>query len=439
MTKQRDISFAGQDERILEAAKLLAYEVQTQGQGAVKPRALFVGGFVRDTLLGVRSKDADVEVYGLEAGELEKLLQRLFPGRVNPVGISFGIYKIALADGAELDVALPRRESKTGAGHRGFSVQGDPMMSFEQAARRRDFTLNAMGADILSNEILDPLGGMKDLAARRLRITDPEHFVEDPLRIYRAMQFTARFGLQVEAQTQELMRQMVQRGDLAELSAERITEEWKKLLLAARPASGFDLGRALGVFETQEPEFAALSQAKKTWTKFLSRLDSTAGVLQDFLSEERLQGMLVVALSRLDEQARANFWARHSFSANRIIRPVEKLSTVEFVEDFSDNALRILCKRLYPVQPRIFLTLHDVSATQREKILARLAEHPEWLENPKSQTLLTGHELVDLGFVGERIGRAQQVIEQARDRGEIETKEQALDLAQKFHDANPFA
>ncbi|MFA4954077.1 MAG: hypothetical protein WC641_02095 [Patescibacteria group bacterium] len=439
MSKQRDISFAGQDERILEAAKLLAYEVQTQGHGAVKPRALFVGGFVRDTLLGVRSKDADVEVYGLEAGELEKLLQRLFPGRVNPVGRSFGIYKISLADGAELDVALPRRESKTGVGHRGFSVQGDPTMSFEQAARRRDFSLNAMGADILSNEILDPLGGMKDLAARRLRITDPEHFAEDPLRVYRAMQFVARFGLEVEAQTQKLMRQMVQRGDLAELSAERISEEWKKLLLAARPESGFDLGRALGVFEKQELEFAALAQDEKAWTEFLSRLESTAQALKDFTSEEKLQGMLVVVLSRLDEQARANFWTRHTFSANRIIRPVEKMSAAEFTDDFSDNALRILCKRLYPVHPRIFLALHDISATQKERILSRLAGHSEWLENPKSQTLLTGHELVDLGFVGERIGRAMQIIEQARDRGEIETKEQALDLAQKFHDGNPFA
>src|SRR6187399_2495565 len=129
-------------------------------------RALIVGGWVRDRLLGRDSKDIDIEVFGLAAGALRSLLDRL--GRVEAVGESFQVYQIG-----EIDVSLPRRESKAGRGHRGFDVTGDPSMTVAEAARRRDFTVNAIAWDPLDDEYIDPFDGRNDLAMRRLRAVDP--------------------------------------------------------------------------------------------------------------------------------------------------------------------------------------------------------------------------------------------------------------------------
>jgi tRNA nucleotidyltransferase (CCA-adding enzyme) len=116
------------------------------------PRALLVGGFLRDQRLGRTTTDADVEVYGVPGDRLETLLEGMFPGRVNTVGRSFGVLKVHLQPGMDLDVALPRTDSKTSAGHRGFAVVGDPFLSFSEASRRRDFTVNALGYDPLTAE-----------------------------------------------------------------------------------------------------------------------------------------------------------------------------------------------------------------------------------------------------------------------------------------------
>ena len=123
---------------------------------AASGRALVVGGFVRDRLLGIDAKDLDIEVFGIPADRLPELLAPF--GRVQAVGQSFPVFKVGT-----IDVSLPRRESKTGRGHKGFTVHGDPMLSFEDAARRRDFTINSMGWDPLTDEYLDPFGGRRDL------------------------------------------------------------------------------------------------------------------------------------------------------------------------------------------------------------------------------------------------------------------------------------
>src|SRR5262245_1926800 len=135
-------------------------------------RALLVGGCVRDELLGREPKDLDLEVFGIEAPALRSLLERA--GRVDAVGESFAVYKVG-----GLDVALPRRESKAGRGHKGFLVDGDPHLSVTEAARRRDFTINAISCDPLTNEVVDPFDGRADLQARRLRVVDPQTFGDD--------------------------------------------------------------------------------------------------------------------------------------------------------------------------------------------------------------------------------------------------------------------
>ena len=228
----------------LATAAALARAVRDAGG-----RALIVGGWVRDRLLGRPSKDVDVEVFGLSADRLLGILGRF--GSVNTVGESFTVYKVA-----GLDVALPRRESKTGRGHRGFAVTGDPGMTPEEAARRRDFTVNAIAWDPLADEYVDPWNGRADLDARVLRAVDPRTFGDDSLRVLRAVQFAARFGLTLDAGTFEICRRL----PLDDLPAERIWGEIEKLLLQApRPSDGFALAAALGIVERLFPELHALA------------------------------------------------------------------------------------------------------------------------------------------------------------------------------------
>jgi tRNA nucleotidyltransferase (CCA-adding enzyme) len=210
-------------------------------------RALVVGGWVRDRLLGRDSKDVDIEVFGIAADDLRVLLQRL--GRVETVGESFQVFKCG-----DIDVSLPRRESKSGRGHRGFVVTGDPTMGVEEAARRRDFTINAISWDPLTGEYLDPFDGRGDLARRLLRIVDARTFPDDSLRVLRAMQFAARFDLTLDDESRRLCREIA----LDDLPAERIWGEVEKLLFAPRPSIGFRLALDLGIVERLFPELHAL-------------------------------------------------------------------------------------------------------------------------------------------------------------------------------------
>jgi tRNA nucleotidyltransferase (CCA-adding enzyme) len=211
-------------------------------------RALIVGGWVRDRLMGRTSKDIDIEVYGLPADSLRAVLATFGP--VNVVGESFTVYKVA-----DIDVALPRRESKVGRGHKGFEVHGDPTLSPREAARRRDFTINAIAWDPLTDEYLDPFDGRADIERRTLRAVDPSTFGEDSLRVLRAIQFAARFEFNLDEPTADLCRSI----PLDDLPAERIWGEIEKLLLAApRPSRGFDLALRLGVIDRLFPELKAL-------------------------------------------------------------------------------------------------------------------------------------------------------------------------------------
>jgi tRNA nucleotidyltransferase (CCA-adding enzyme) len=211
-------------------------------------RALIVGGWVRDRLMGHSSKDLDLEVYGLSAHRLKEVLAEF--GNVNTVGESFTVYKVA-----DVDVALPRRESRKGRGHRAFEVTGDPNLSFVDAARRRDFTINAIAWDPLTDQYIDPFDGRMDIAARVLRAVDARTFGEDSLRVLRALQFAARFELTVDDATAELCRRI----ELDDLPAERVWGEIEKLLLlAARPSIGFRLALDLGVIRRIFPEIEAL-------------------------------------------------------------------------------------------------------------------------------------------------------------------------------------
>jgi tRNA nucleotidyltransferase (CCA-adding enzyme) len=267
-------------------AAAIAQEVRRAGG-----RALIVGGWVRDRIMGRPSKDVDIEVYGIPAGNLRSLLQQF--GAVNTVGESFTVYKVA-----GIDVSLPRRESKVGRGHRGFEVTGDPSMSPEEAARRRDFTINAIAWDPLTGDYVDPFDGRRDIADRVLRVVDPRTFSEDSLRVLRAVQFAARFGLTLEPGTRDICSRM----PIDDLPPERIWGEMEKLLLQAPcPSAGFTLALELGVVNRLFPELEALVGCPQepewhpegdVWVHTLMVIDQARQRIDDLTRPEQIAVML---------------------------------------------------------------------------------------------------------------------------------------------------
>ncbi len=253
-------------------------------------RAVIVGGWVRDRLMGRESTNVDVEVFGLPSARVRELLESL--GRVEAVGASFQVYK-----SGDIDVSLPRRESKSGRGHRGFDVVGDPDMTFPEAARRRDFTVNAIGWDPLRDEYLDPYDGRGDLSRRLLRVVDEATFADDSLRALRAVQFAARFEFALEARTRDLCRAM----PLDDLPSERIWGEIEKLLLAPRPSIGLAVALDLGIVARLFPELQALSGCPQepewhpegdVWVHTLQVVDQARRRIDDLPRPQQLAVML---------------------------------------------------------------------------------------------------------------------------------------------------
>lgn len=212
-------------------------------------RAMLVGGCVRDELMGAEPKDWDLEVYGVEPERLREILDSF--GDVNVVGEAFTVYKLA----NDLDVSIPRRERKVGRGHKGFVVEGDPSMSFEEACSRRDFTINAILKDPLSGEIIDPFDGREDIRRRMIHHVSSETFAEDSLRVLRAAQFAARFEFDIAAETVKICKTI----DVTDLPKERVWGELEKLLLKAeRPSIGLKWLYDLGVVDQIFPEMKTL-------------------------------------------------------------------------------------------------------------------------------------------------------------------------------------
>jgi tRNA nucleotidyltransferase (CCA-adding enzyme) len=211
-----------------------------------------VGGCVRDWLLGLEPKDFDIEVYRLDYETMGRVLAPFGP--TDLVGRSFGVLKVRL-EGGEFDFSLPRRESKTGAGHRGFAVEPDPNLTEAEAAARRDFTINAMAFDPFDDRVIDLHGGKRDLEKRILRHTGPA-FVEDPLRVLRGFQLAARFELTLAPETTALCRSIGE--SYRELPVERVWGEWDKWAVkAVKPSLGIAVLKQTGWLR-HFPEVAAL-------------------------------------------------------------------------------------------------------------------------------------------------------------------------------------
>ena len=406
-------------------------------------RSFVVGGWVRDALLGLSPKDADVEVFRMQPDDLRRALQSL--GRVNCVGESFRVYKLAWYESKiryELDVSIPRRERKISNGHKGFEIEGDPFATVEDAARRRDFSINAILCDPLTGEILDPFGGRLDLEHRVLKAVDAQHFGEDSLRVLRAMQFAARFDLVVDPQTVALCRAI----SLNDLPRERVWGEWEKLLLnAQKPSRGLVVAQQLGVLELHPYLETAMQRRGKL---MLQTLDGAAHERSAFANDKPRQIALMMAalgsflgwkhtkqllhdwnIHSLDgydlrrntivlvgERKRARDWFRREESGHRVL----------------DREFRWLSSR---VQPRL---VYHLARARGE------AEAADWFWNrvceldvcdaPPSP-LLMGRHLLEMGIApGPRIGQITQTVYAAQLAGDVSTLGEAIACALRVLD-----
>lgn len=217
-------------------------------------RVLLVGGAVRDLFLDIEIKDLDIEVYGLSLEKLEEVLKKFGP--VSLVGKSFGVFRSHRLD---VDFSVPRKDSSG----RKPDVEIDPFMSFEDAFSRRDLTINAMGIDLSSYELIDIFGGLQDLQNKILAAPDKSKFTQDPLRFYRVMQFIGRFEMHPDRELNEVCKNM----DVSQISTERISVEFEKLFLKSRrPSLGIrwlkDMGR-LGEVLPQLQDIVGIKQEPK--------------------------------------------------------------------------------------------------------------------------------------------------------------------------------
>lgn len=260
------------DDKNAALARKIAVAVAEEG-GAV----YYVGGCVRDKLRHEEVKDVDIEVHGVYPDRLESILDSL--GSRLTIGESFGIYNLK---GYSLDIAMPRKETNRGSGHRDFDVCVDPFIGTYSAALRRDFTVNAIMEDVLTGRLTDHFDGVGDIKRGVIRHVNDATFCEDPLRVLRAAQFAARFGYIIADETLELCSGM----DLSHLSRERVMGEVVKALLKAdKPSVFFESLRRMGQLSFWFPELEAVigvPQSPKhhaegdVWTHTMMVVDAAA-------------------------------------------------------------------------------------------------------------------------------------------------------------------
>lgn len=404
---------------------------------SVRPRVYLVGGAVRDICAGRPLRDIDVEVYGVGSETLRDLLEELFPTVVD-VGVSYAICKIRDHQGREVDVALPRKEVKAGQGHKDFTIGVSPELSFVEATARRDFTINAMLLDPLTGDLIDPWSGLRDLRARVLRVVSREHFGEDPLRVWRAVQFVARYGLSVEQGTLKIMQGMVASGELATLSKERITAEWRKLLLAEKPALGVTLANELGIMFGGSPSSPELFDAAADFFAAHQVEDDAVIVVMLTLILRDLGLTDAEAASWLDNFTWGSDIGRAVLSTANIAHDIEawdkRRRAGELIDAALVNAARVIAKSLSglaPDAPALFLHIVSLHVSGKESGAAAAFADVMFqydLLATADRPLLSAKEVMrETGLQpGSELGRALQSLEAARDAGDVLTKDDAL-------------
>ena len=343
-----------------------------------------VGGFVRDKLLGLDSKDIDIEVHGLSAEALASALAPL--GKVDEVGKSFGVLKISVG-GEDLDISLPRTDSKSGEGHTGFDVSVDPHMGIEKALSRRDFTINAIAMDPDTGEIIDPFGGAAHLQAGKL-VAVSDAFSEDPLRVIRGIQFAGRFGMTMDDRTAEMSRSLL--AEIETLPLERIWGEFEKI---GTKGVDFDSLAKTVVQVGLQGRFGQLTPARPDLSGLVG--DQRVAVALASLGVDPIRIGAPTSVTRRMTEIQNALAFRGDLAESRAFARTMKLSTF-------DDAQRI-----------------DRNLTFDSTV--RFAATP---------SLVSGKDLVAVGVKpGPEMGRVLATTTAAQDRGDFLTKEEALRFA----------
>ncbi len=420
--------------RLLELVIRISELVRDKGG-----RAFVVGGYVRDEVLStmgnkIENKDIDLEVYGLSPETLHDILS-LFGG-TNMIGASFGVLKVG-----EIDVSLPRRDSKSGHGHTGFTVTYDPYMEYRDAARRRDFTMNSLLFDPLSGAIIDEYGGVDDIRAHIIRAVDSVLFGDDPLRALRAAQFAGRFGFTIDEKTKELCRTM----PLHELSRERVTEEWFKLLLKSRtPSLGLEAMKELSILEKLHPEYYKhIAQVPHVWDRVKKFVDHSAEYIANGIVSRDPFSVLICAVCCLfDSSYLQRFLHEFVFSRDRFLSIMKLAQHVDYAckrEIVSDSEILKISVSLNPA------TISDVEilwrAYAKTECPSRMTVVDDCINRAKLLgvmsspvfPLVSGRDIIPLGVgAGPLLGdMLERVFEAQLDR-RFFTKEEGIEYFKKY-------
>jgi len=351
-------------------------------------RPIIVGGYVRDKILKITSKDIDIELYGLTSYEkIENILQEF--GSVNSVGKSFSVCKLKYND-LHLDFSLPRKDSKISSGHKGFKIDADANLDFKTAASRRDFTINALGYDVISKKILDPFEGRKDLADKILKAVDLKKFSDDPLRVLRAIVFSVRFELSLEKKLFAQCKKMIEKGMLEELAKERIFDEIQKLLLKSKkPSRGFLLLKKMNGF-LYFKEFATLKEEE--FHNLLQALDTIK-----IANIPIMLAILIHKFSPLESHSFLHRLTNKKDLLKEVLTLVESQNMIN-LDNFTEYEVSLLATKVNIENFAKFL--NAITFLKKEKQIKLLLETAKKLHvlNTKASAILQGRDIMKFGI-----------------------------------------
>ena len=361
---------------------------------SIKP--IIIGGYVRDFLLQKESKDIDIELYGISSfSKLEELLEEF--GDVNSVGKSFGVCKLRVDD-LDLDFSFPRIDSKIDSGHKGFEVKVNSSLDFKTATSRRDFTINAIGYNVKTKEILDPFNGKEDLKNKILRAVDIKKFSDDPLRVLRAVQFSSRFNLKLDNELFLICKKMIKESLLAELPRERIFIEVEKLLIKSSfPSSGIELLKKLGAFNF----FTELSSlSNNDFNRILIAIDKM-GSLKTTNETTNTILMLAVLCYKFSLNQCETFLTRLTNDKsllNKILAFVKHQNYIN-IDTFTDYDIYMLATKVNIEEFVLFnraISSSEVALQKIDRLKIRAIELD--VLNKKAEAILHGKDIISLGI-----------------------------------------
>ena len=366
-------------------------------------KPILVGGCVRDHFLNIPIKDYDIEVFNIKTYEILAQTLKMF-GKVHLVGKSFGVIKLQVSS-YEFDFSIPRLETKIDLGHKGFEIELNPNLSFKEAAKRRDFTINALGYDYCKKDFIDCYDGFYDLKNKELKHINDKTFVEDPLRVYRAIQFASRFEFTLNEKTKILCKKLVDEKALDELAKERVFEELKKLFLkSSKPSIGFTLIKELGIinhFFHNHNKLFLKENFILYWNKLLSSLDKMSKLKTNDEKRDIILFLAIICF-KVNNKKDVLFFLEKVTVEKKLIDEVISIclnNSIDFISFYKNPNLAFL-KRLSLNVNIENLCLVYLAISNSEKEIYFLLEESKKLDinNKKFQALIQGKDLVDLGF-----------------------------------------